>query len=68
MLSGCLLESGPVIKGDHDTYRLRYLRNPETSGIANLSRLDNDTPISPEEVHGWERDLGLIIPKPWDRT
>ena len=66
LLSGCLLGYGPEIVGDHDVYRARYVTCPETGGIANLGRLEDDTWVTPDEVHGWERDLGLEIPKPWD--
>jgi hypothetical protein len=65
VLSGCHLFDGPEIIGDHDTYRIRYLYNPETDQYANLGRLDNDDWVLPEEVRGWERDLGIEIPKPW---
>jgi hypothetical protein len=66
LLSGCLQGVGPEIVGGHDAYRTRFIQNPETGGVADLGRLEDDTPVSPDEVRGWERDLGCIIPKPWD--
>lgn len=57
---------GPEAEGDHDTFRIRYLINPETGNTANLGRLEDDTQVSQAEVEGWERDLGCTIPKPWD--
>ncbi len=65
LLSGCLLGYGPEIFGDHDTYRLRYLYNPETDRYANLGRLEDDEQITPDEVESWERALECVIPKPW---
>jgi hypothetical protein len=45
LLSGCVLGVGPEIKGDHDTYRVRYLHNPESGGIASLD-LDDPSQLA----------------------
>jgi hypothetical protein len=64
-MSGCLLKSDVEVHGDHDSYRIRYLINEVTLARTSLDRLENDTRVSPDEVSGWERDLGVVIPKNW---
>jgi hypothetical protein len=60
------LEQGPLVRHNAGSYRIRYLINLDTGGVANLNALDDLDPISPAEIRGWERDLDCPIPKPWD--
>ena len=67
LLSGCELFLGLEVPGDHQPYKIRYLLNPENGRTTGLGQLEDCDWVTPDEVHGWERDLEILIPKPWDK-
>lgn len=42
---------------------VRYLYSPLTDDFVSLSDLDNDDIVPPSVLEGWERRLGIEIPK-----
>lgn len=58
---------GHIVGDDGEQRKVRFLYNPETEGFASLSDIDDTDHIPPAEVEGWERRLGLSIPKGGDK-
>lgn len=57
-------DNGRVECPDGDNFSVDELKSPETGGFIAIIDLGDNKSISSIEVDGWERRLGVKIPRP----